>query len=79
MRQIYEKNNQENWRTFWNENCKETTIVLRTDLCVISNKKKNDETTSQWCTDRTFWNQQNNKTNLQKLLFFTNETKNEET
>ena len=34
---------------------------------------------SWWCTDRTFWNWQNSKTNLQKLLFLINETENEET
>ena len=46
MRQIYEKNNQENWETFWNESCEKITIVSRTDLCVICNKKKNDRMTS---------------------------------
>ena len=56
MRQIYEENNQEDWKTFWNENCKEIIIVSRTDLHVISNKKKNDKMISQWCTDRIFWN-----------------------
>ena len=79
MRQIHEKDNQKDWKTLWNESCEETIIVSRTDLHVISNKKKDDRMISQWCTDRTFWNQQNSETNLQKLLLFTNETENEKT
>ena len=55
-RQIYTKDNQENRETLWNESHEETTIVSRTDLCVICNEKKNDRTTSQQCTDETFWN-----------------------
>ena len=35
--------------------------------------------TSWQCNDRTFWNQQNDKTNLQKLLLFTDETESKET
>ena len=79
VRQIHAKNNQEDWRTSQNENCEKTTIVSRTDLCVIDNKKEDDKMTSWWCTDRTFWNWQNDETNFQKLLFFTNETESEET
>ena len=45
-RQIYTKDNQENRETFWNESHKETTIVSRTDLHVICNKKKSNLTTS---------------------------------
>ena len=46
MKQIHKKNNQKNWRIFWNENCKKIIIVSRTDLYVICNKKKNDKMTS---------------------------------
>ena len=46
MRQIHKKDNQKNQKTFQNENCEKTTIVLKTDLHVISNKKKDDRMTS---------------------------------
>ena len=42
VRQIHEKNNQKDQKTFWNESHKETIIVSRTDFCVISNKKEDD-------------------------------------
>ena len=45
-KQIHTKNNQNNQDTSWNENCRETIIVSRTDLHVICNKKENDRTTS---------------------------------
>ena len=78
-RQIYKKNNQKNWKIFWNENHEKATIVSRINLYVICNKKKNDRMTSWWCTDKTFWNKQNNEINFQKLLFLTNEIENEKT
>ena len=37
-------------------NHEKTIIVLKTDLCVTDNKKKNNKMTSWWYTDRTFWN-----------------------
>ena len=43
MKQIHKKNNKKNQKIFWNENHEEIIIVSRTDLYVISNKKKNDK------------------------------------
>ena len=55
-------------------------LLLFQELIYMSSAtKKNDRITSQWYTDRTFQNQQNNETNFQKLLFFINETESEKT
>ena len=46
MRSIHEKDNQKDQRTFQNKSYKKTTIISRTNLYIINNKKKDDKTTS---------------------------------
>ena len=62
-----------------NENFEKFTIISRTSVHIICDKKRNDTTTSWQHIDRTFQNWQNNKIDFMKLLFFINETKNEKT